>query len=101
MKKDRKLFAAALAVRSGVERLVELYQDETERIIAGETAGRFSETLAEVSGEIDEIREFLGEAVEQLEELADHVNDAIARAEQDDIEDTYRAIGVKMRKGEW
>lgn len=101
MKKDRKLFPAATAAQSALERLVDLYTDETESMIEGALAERLPDNLAEVCGEIDEIREFLGEAVEKFEALADHVQEAMAQADALDMGDTYRSIFAQMRRGEW
>lgn len=101
MKKDRKLYQAAEAVKAALERLSALYTDETESMIEGALAERLPDNLAEVCGEIDEIREFLGEALEQFDALADHVQEAMAQAEALDLGDTYRSIFSQMRKGEW
>ena len=101
MKKGTKLYQAAEAVKAALERLSALYTDETERKIEGSLAERLPDSLAEVCGEIDEIREFLGEAVEQFDALADHVQEAMAQAEALDLSDTHRSILSQMRKGEW
>lgn len=101
MKKDRKLFPAATAAQSALERLVELYQDETERKIEGALAERLPDTLTEVGGEIAEIKEFLSEALEAFEHLAEDVEEAQARADALDLGDTYRSIYGAMQRGAW
>ena len=101
MKKDRKLFPAATAAQSALERLVALYQDETERMIEGALAERLPNTLTEVGGELAEIKAFLGEALEAIEALAESVEEAQARADALDLGDTYRSIFSQMQRGEW